>query len=60
MRILVISTLYPPVAFGGYEVECSSVVEHLREHRRGARAEQQHRFVLKLLSRSRYVVNWHG
>ena len=31
MRILVVSTLYPPVAFGGYEVECSGVVEHLRE-----------------------------
>ena len=32
MRILVVSTLYPPVAFGGYEVECSGVVERLREH----------------------------
>ena len=31
MRILVISKLYPPVALGGYEVECSSVVERLRE-----------------------------
>jgi glycosyltransferase involved in cell wall biosynthesis len=31
MRILVVSTLYPPVAFGGYEVECSGVVEHLRK-----------------------------
>ncbi len=31
MRILVVSTLYPPVAFGGYEVECSAVVERLRE-----------------------------
>jgi glycosyltransferase involved in cell wall biosynthesis len=31
VRILVVSTLYPPVAFGGYEVECSSVVERLRE-----------------------------
>ena len=30
MRILVVSTLYPPVAFGGYEVECSGVVERLR------------------------------
>jgi glycosyltransferase involved in cell wall biosynthesis len=29
MRILFISNLYPPVAVGGYEVECSSVVEHL-------------------------------
>lgn len=32
MRILVISTLFPPVAFGGYEVECSGVVERLRVH----------------------------
>lgn len=31
MRILVLSTLYPPVARGGYEVECSAVVERLRE-----------------------------
>ena len=31
MRILVVSTPYPPVAFGGYEVECSGVVERLRE-----------------------------
>ena len=31
MRVLVVSNLYPPVAFGGYEVECSGVVEHLRE-----------------------------
>jgi len=31
VRILVISNLYPPVARGGYEVECSSVVERLRE-----------------------------
>jgi glycosyltransferase involved in cell wall biosynthesis len=31
VRILVVSTLYPPVAFGGYEVECSGVVERLRE-----------------------------
>ncbi len=31
MRILIVSTLYPPVAFGGYEVECSGVVERLRE-----------------------------
>jgi glycosyltransferase involved in cell wall biosynthesis len=31
MRILVLSALYPPVAFGGYEVECSGVVERLRE-----------------------------
>jgi glycosyltransferase involved in cell wall biosynthesis len=31
MRILVVSALYPPVAFGGYEVECSGVVDRLRE-----------------------------
>lgn len=31
VRILVVSTLYPPVAFGGYEVECSGVVERLRQ-----------------------------
>lgn len=31
MRILVVSALYPPVAFGGYEVECAGVVERLRE-----------------------------
>lgn len=32
MRILVVSSLYPPIAFGGYEVECAGVVERLREH----------------------------
>ncbi len=32
MRVLVISNLYPPVVRGGYEVECSGVVERLREH----------------------------
>ena len=31
MRILVVSTLYPPIAFGGYEVECAGVVERLGE-----------------------------
>ena len=31
MRVLVVSTLYPPVALGGYEVECSSVTERLGE-----------------------------
>jgi glycosyltransferase involved in cell wall biosynthesis len=30
MRILVVSNLFPPVARGGYEVECSAVVERLR------------------------------
>ncbi|HEY6730297.1 MAG TPA: glycosyltransferase family 4 protein [Solirubrobacterales bacterium] len=30
-RILVLTNLYPPVAHGGYEVECQGVVEHLRE-----------------------------
>lgn len=32
MRILVVSNIYPPVVRGGYEVECSGVVERLREH----------------------------
>jgi glycosyltransferase involved in cell wall biosynthesis len=31
VRVLVVSNLYPPVAFGGYEVECSGVVDRLRE-----------------------------
>lgn len=31
MHILVISNLYPPVAFGGYEVECATVAERLAE-----------------------------
>lgn len=31
MRILIVSNLYPPIAFGGYEVECAGVVERLRE-----------------------------
>jgi glycosyltransferase involved in cell wall biosynthesis len=31
VRILVTTNLYPPVAFGGYEVECAGVVDHLRE-----------------------------
>jgi glycogen(starch) synthase len=31
MRILVVSVLYPPVAFGGYELECAEVVGRLRE-----------------------------
>jgi hypothetical protein len=30
MRILVISDLFPPVAFGGYERECASAVAHIR------------------------------
>lgn len=30
-RILVLTNLYPPIAHGGYEVECQGVVEHLRE-----------------------------
>lgn len=30
MRVLVISDLYPPVSFGGYEMECATVVDHLR------------------------------
>ena len=31
MRILVVSNLYPPIVMGGYEVECSGVVERLSE-----------------------------
>lgn len=31
MRILVTSSLYPPIAYGGYEVECAAVVERLRQ-----------------------------
>jgi glycosyltransferase involved in cell wall biosynthesis len=31
MRVLVISDLYPPVAFGGYERTCAELVEGLRE-----------------------------
>jgi glycogen synthase len=31
MRILFISTFYPPVALGGYEVECAGVAERLAE-----------------------------
>ena len=31
MRILVLSDLYPPVAFGGYESETSALVDGLRE-----------------------------
>ena len=31
MRILLVSTLYPPIAFGGYEVECAGVAERLAE-----------------------------
>jgi glycosyltransferase involved in cell wall biosynthesis len=32
MRIVVVSNIYPPMAIGGYEMECASVVEHLAEH----------------------------
>ena len=32
MRILVISDLFPPVAFGGYEAETAALVEGLRGH----------------------------
>ena len=31
MRLLVISDLYPPVAYGGYERSCAAVVDGLRE-----------------------------
>lgn len=30
MKLLVVSDLYPPVAFGGYELDCASFVEGLR------------------------------
>lgn len=30
-RILVLTNLYPPIAHGGYEVECKGVVDHLRQ-----------------------------
>ncbi len=29
MRVLVVSTHYPPGVIGGYEIECAAVVEHL-------------------------------
>jgi glycosyltransferase involved in cell wall biosynthesis len=33
MRILIVSTFFPPVTSGGYEVECGGVAEHLaRSH----------------------------
>lgn len=31
MRILITSTFFPPVAYGGYEVECAGVAERLRQ-----------------------------
>jgi glycosyltransferase involved in cell wall biosynthesis len=31
VRILVLSDLYPPVAFGGYELDCQSFVDGLRD-----------------------------
>jgi glycosyltransferase involved in cell wall biosynthesis len=34
LRILVLSAFYPPNAFGGYEVECSGVVDRLAEKHR--------------------------
>lgn len=30
MRVLVLSDLFPPVAFGGYELECAALVDRLR------------------------------
>jgi glycosyltransferase involved in cell wall biosynthesis len=33
-RILVVSNLFPPAVRGGYEVECATVVEHLRSRHR--------------------------
>lgn len=59
MRVLVLSTLYPPVAFGGYEVECSGVVERLREQHEvlvltsaagGADAPEQQAYVRRELT----------
>ncbi len=32
MRILVVTSHYPPVMMGGYERECAAVVDHLRRH----------------------------
>ena len=31
MRLLVLTDLYPPIAFGGYERACSELVDGLRE-----------------------------
>lgn len=52
VRVLVVSNLYPPVVRGGYEVECSGVVDRLRErhevhvlasvHRAGEAPPQAH------------------
>jgi glycosyltransferase involved in cell wall biosynthesis len=33
-RILVVSNIFPPAVEGGYEVECATVVEHLRSRHR--------------------------
>jgi len=63
-RILVLTNLYPPIAHGGYEVECQGVVEHLRERhevlvltsdkdREGASAEPGVRRELPFLPRRR-------
>ncbi len=63
-RILVLTNLYPPIAHGGYEVECQGVVEHLRERhevlvltsdkdREGAPAEPGVRRELPFLPRRR-------
>jgi len=32
VRILVLSDLFPPVAFGGYELECAALTDRLRHH----------------------------
>jgi glycosyltransferase involved in cell wall biosynthesis len=60
VRILFVSTFYPPVALGGYEVECAGVVERIaRSHevcvltsasRRGGPEEDGVRRELALLS----------
>lgn len=42
MRILVISNFYPPAHFGGYELECAGVVEHLRARHEVAVLSSRH------------------
>jgi glycosyltransferase involved in cell wall biosynthesis len=61
VRILLVSTFYPPVALGGYEVECAGVAERLAErhevlvltsseHRARAESDPRVRRELTLLS----------
>jgi glycosyltransferase involved in cell wall biosynthesis len=57
LRILVLSNLYPPAVIGGYEIECDTVVTHLRERqevlvltsRRGRREAAGERGVVRTL-----------